>query len=234
MLEGDAARTGDYFVRVYNYAAVGPYNGTVETFGPGPVAVKAGTKEAWTLTCEVGKTILSTQKVVIDRGQKLDVKNPCGPNAAEIVAQPESRTPALHDVGRASARPRVKPVRGGRAVRFGFARRVPNPVTVDVFQVAKGRSVILGERRVASFRSRLKTFTWSGRATTASRSATACSSSATGSRARRCAPTSGGRRSSAATGASACGRRSTGPTRAACCRAPSSSAPRSAGARTGR
>jgi hypothetical protein len=46
-------------------------------------------------------------------------------------------------------------------VRFEFARRVPNAARIDVFQVSRGRSV-LGERRVATFPNRLRSFTWDG------------------------------------------------------------------------
>ena len=56
-------------VRMTNFAATEPYEGTV-TFG-GPTGVQAAQKEAWTLTCEnSGGTVFKTQQVIIDRGQR--------------------------------------------------------------------------------------------------------------------------------------------------------------------
>jgi hypothetical protein len=52
--------------------------------------------------------------------------------------------------------------RAGRGVRFAFARREANPVTVDVFQQSQGRRVT-GERLVARFTNKKRSFTWNGR-----------------------------------------------------------------------
>jgi len=57
---------------------------------------------------------------------------------------------------RASARP------SGRRVRVNFTRRVSRPVTVDVFQSSIGTR-ILGNRRIARFTRRSRSFTYSGR-----------------------------------------------------------------------
>ena len=51
----------------------------------------------------------------------------------------------------------------GRRVRLALARRTDARVDVDVFQHARGRRV-LGERLVARFRGRTRSFTWNGRA----------------------------------------------------------------------
>jgi hypothetical protein len=56
-----------------------------------------------------------------------------------------------------SAKPR------GRRAGLRFSRRGSAPVTVDVFQSAVGRRVI-GERLVARFKDRKRSFTWDGRA----------------------------------------------------------------------
>ena len=57
---------------------------------------------------------------------------------------------------------RVKPRSRGRA-RFAFARRAnAGGVRVDVFQTARGRRVV-GQRLVARFRGRKRSFTWNGR-----------------------------------------------------------------------
>ena len=55
----------------------------------------------------------------------------------------------------ARARPR------GRRVRFAFSRRVPARATVEVFQASVGRRVV-GNRRIARFTGRRRSFTWSG------------------------------------------------------------------------
>jgi hypothetical protein len=56
----------------------------------------------------------------------------------------------------AKARPR------GRRVRFAFSRRVPGRATVEVFQASVGRRIV-GNRRIARFTGRRRSFTWSGR-----------------------------------------------------------------------
>ena len=50
----------------------------------------------------------------------------------------------------------------GRRVRLRFTRRLQRPVTVEVFQASIGRR-ILGNRRIARFTGRRKSFTWNGR-----------------------------------------------------------------------
>src|SRR4051794_34652680 len=50
-----------------------------------------------------------------------------------------------------------------RGARVSFARRINRPVTVDVFQTSRGRTV-LTERLVARFTKRNRSFTWNGRA----------------------------------------------------------------------
>jgi hypothetical protein len=58
----------------------------------------------------------------------------------------------------------AKAVTRGRKVRLSFVRNVKRPVTVQVFQVSRGRTV-LKERQIASFKNRARSFTWNGRAT---------------------------------------------------------------------
>jgi hypothetical protein len=48
---------------------------------------------------------------------------------------------------------------GARKLRIGFERRIRQPITVDVFQTSRGRSV-LQERLVARFRGKFESFTW--------------------------------------------------------------------------
>ena len=56
----------------------------------------------------------------------------------------------------AKARPR------GRRVRFAFQRRVAARATVEVFQASVGRRIV-GNRRIARFSGRRRSFTWSGK-----------------------------------------------------------------------
>jgi hypothetical protein len=69
-----------------------------------------------------------------------------------------SATACAADAGfvRAAAIPK------GRNVRFRFTRKVKRAVTVEVFQSSIGRRV-LGNRRIARFTGRKRSFTWDGR-----------------------------------------------------------------------
>ncbi|MDQ3742099.1 MAG: M14 family metallopeptidase, partial [Actinomycetota bacterium] len=77
---------GNYVLRVYNYLAFGPYSGTASIYGLGPEVVKDGTTEVWEFTCEAAGTVLAQQKILIGRGETLDMKEPCGANAREVAA----------------------------------------------------------------------------------------------------------------------------------------------------
>jgi hypothetical protein len=69
---------GKYVVRVINYAAAGPFNGTVTFAGPDPY--QAPQQETWTLFCEQPEgTIRSARQVYVARGQKrtLDLRTDC-------------------------------------------------------------------------------------------------------------------------------------------------------------
>jgi hypothetical protein len=59
----------------------------------------------------------------------------------------------------------------GRRVQLAFARKVDRPVQVDVFQQSVGRRVV-GERLVARFTGRSRSFTWAGTANRAGRKVT--------------------------------------------------------------
>ncbi|HKP18404.1 MAG TPA: hypothetical protein VJT84_07990, partial [Gaiellaceae bacterium] len=59
---------GNYVIRVINYAADEPYNGTVTFYGPQPFV--AAHQESYTLTCErPAGVIKSTRQLFIKRGQ---------------------------------------------------------------------------------------------------------------------------------------------------------------------
>jgi hypothetical protein len=64
----------------------------------------------------------------------------------------------------------VKARRSGRGVRFDFDRRAANPVSVEVFQASRGRTV-LPNRLIARYRNIGQRLTWSGKATVKGRRA---------------------------------------------------------------
>lgn len=56
-----------YVARVLNFAAAEPYEGTIAFGGPKPL--QPVQTEAWTLTCERDGQVVTTQQVVVDRGE---------------------------------------------------------------------------------------------------------------------------------------------------------------------
>ena len=73
------AAAGTYVLRVLNYASVSPsYTLQLDRFDAVTKRTK-GSKESYTLTCEVGGKVRSSKKVFIDRGQvkKLDLRRAC-------------------------------------------------------------------------------------------------------------------------------------------------------------
>ena len=151
-----------YVLRVNNFAAIESY--TVDITFAAPPPFKPAQVESYTLTCEQGGRVFDTQQVQIDRGQvkQLDLSACTRAIAAAGGAQPISapgraRPPAPRPRSCARSRRRA----AGRGVRFAFSKRVAQKVNVDVFQVAVRRKVI-GERLVARFRGKAKSFTWNG------------------------------------------------------------------------
>jgi Zinc carboxypeptidase len=70
--------SGDYVVRVINYAAVEPWSGTVTFEGPEPY--QAAQQETWTLFCEQPEGVVrSARQVFVDRGERraLDLRRDC-------------------------------------------------------------------------------------------------------------------------------------------------------------
>ncbi|MCW2959480.1 MAG: cpt, partial [Solirubrobacterales bacterium] len=159
----EAPKVGEYVLRVTNYLAFNGYTVTVTRLGQGADTVRPRTAtESWTLTCQAGGKVLASQKVVVERGQTLAVKEPCGANAAQVVAaatgKPVPGTPAptcATSAGFASVR---LDILGRRKVRFGFARLAPNPVTIEVFQTSSGSRIL--SRRVATFSKLSKSHTF--------------------------------------------------------------------------
>jgi hypothetical protein len=66
-----------YVIRVVNFAAADPYSGKISFAGPDP-AVPAQ-KEAWRLNCSVDGERQSSQRIVVNRGQRLslDLRKAC-------------------------------------------------------------------------------------------------------------------------------------------------------------
>lgn len=147
-----------YVLRVTNFVAVEPYTVTIAYTGPEPYV--APQVEAYTLTCERGGSVLTTQQVTIDRGEVkgLVLGGACAAKAGTALP---GAVPAacVSGAGFKSAAARAR----GRGVRFAFARNVPQKATVSVFQQSAGRT-ITGERLVARFAGRAASFTWNGKA----------------------------------------------------------------------
>ncbi len=162
-----------YVLRVVNFAAVEPY--TVKVTYVGPEKFEPAQVEAWTLTCEQGGKVLSTEPVIVDRGGKVAGLTPCGARGGEPAAP---GTPATPGSPAAPAPPGATPaacVAGGgfgtvgatptgRGARFAFTRKISAKATISVFQQSSGRR-ITGERLVARFTGKTGAFTWNGRAT---------------------------------------------------------------------
>ena len=156
-----------YVLRVNNFAATAADNYEVDiTFEP-PPPFKAAQVESYTLTCEQGGRVFETQQVQIDRGQvkQLDL-SACARGIADATgaATPPAATPTQTAPACASAAI-LRSVRArstGSGVRLEFSKRVSQRVNVDVFQVAVGRKVV-GERLVARFRGKSRSFTWNGK-----------------------------------------------------------------------
>ena len=143
---------GDYVLRVTNYLAFSGWKVKVRRLAQGSDTIRPRKAvESWTLTCEAGGTVLSSQKIAIDRGRALDVKEPCGANAPAVVASVLGKkdSPALTACATSAGFRSVKlEVLGKRRLRLGFSRLVANPVRVDVFQTSTGTRT-LRNRRVA-------------------------------------------------------------------------------------
>ncbi len=151
-----------YVLRVNNFAATAADNYEVDITYAAPPPFKPAQVESYTLTCEQGGRVFETQQVQIDRGQvkQLDL-SACSAAIAAAGATPIS-APSTPACASAAILRGVKASAAGSGVRFAFAKRVRQRVNVDVFQVAVGRRVV-GERLVARFRNKNRSFTWNGR-----------------------------------------------------------------------
>ncbi|MBA2383543.1 MAG: peptidase M14 [Actinobacteria bacterium] len=76
---------GRYVIRVVNFAAAEPYDGTITFEGPEPY--QAAQTESWTLRCESPEgTVRSTAAITIARGerQSLDLRRACSPPTPDL------------------------------------------------------------------------------------------------------------------------------------------------------
>ena len=151
-----------YVLRVVNFAAVPAVDDyTVDITFNGPEPFKAAQRETYTLTCERGGSVVSTQQVFVERGQVISGMDPCNARQVTPVAPVTPVTPPTACAA-TSGFVSVGASRRGRGANLSFRRRASTPVTVDVFRQSVGRRVI-GERLVARFTKRSSTVRWNGR-----------------------------------------------------------------------
>jgi pimeloyl-ACP methyl ester carboxylesterase len=87
-----------------------------------------------------------------------------GRHAGSLAARPrETPAPTARGCTAITGFRSVAARAAGRGLRVDFAREVPGPVDVDVFQQSRGRRVI-GERLVARFTGQTAAFSWDGKA----------------------------------------------------------------------
>jgi hypothetical protein len=163
--------TGKYVLRVNNFAAAENYTLTVTYEGPPPY--QPARQETYTLTCERSGQVLSTQSVLIDRGEVKQI-TPCPAVTATPTPVPGTTTTTTtttpgpgqtQTACAATAGFRSVGVRpSGRGARIELAPRAAGGTTVSIFHQSSGRRII-GERLVARFTNRTGDFTWNGRAT---------------------------------------------------------------------
>jgi hypothetical protein len=82
--------------------------------------------------------------------------------SGDVEARPGCASPSTRACAATAGFGRAAAVPQGRNERFRFTRKLRRPVTVDVFQSSIGRRV-LGNRRIARFTRRTRSFTWTGR-----------------------------------------------------------------------
>ncbi len=124
---------------------------------------RSGQTTPWKLTCrDASGNVLESRDVFVDRGQTINVGLTCGAAAGGGTGggttTPTTNTTCADPNGFRS----VSVSRRGKGLRLSFRRKVSNKVTVDVFQVSKGRRINKQPIRVKSFKNRTRGFTWSG------------------------------------------------------------------------
>jgi hypothetical protein len=122
---------------------------------------RSGETTPWRLECADGARVLEARDVFVSRGQAIDLALACGAAGAGGGTAPTTGRPSC--VAPDGFRS-VNVTRRRRGLRIAFARKVRNPVTVEIFQTSVGRRTIRA-RRVARFTNRARSFNWSGRGT---------------------------------------------------------------------
>jgi hypothetical protein len=85
LLTGDQAAPGDYVLRVLYFAAVtGDYTAKVGAYSSDP-RTTTGHPESYTMTCEVGGSMVKSTEVFVARGQTLGL-DPCSTATAQAVS----------------------------------------------------------------------------------------------------------------------------------------------------
>lgn len=138
---------GKYVLRVVNYTSPDfLYTGSFAVYGPGPVNYRAGTKEAWVLSCErPDGTVVDTQKVFVDRGQRLAVTGLCTGGSATAAA-PDTGGVAGLSAGSGALRFRMT-----RSVRLSRSGTLSLPVSCPAGGAAcKGVLSVYIERKAAA------------------------------------------------------------------------------------
>jgi hypothetical protein len=125
---------------------------------------RSGEVTPWKLTCrDASDKVLESRDVFVARGQTVNLGLTCGAAAGggggSTPTTPAPATTCTDPNGFRS----VSVSRRGKGLRISFRRKVSNKVTVDVFQVSKGRRINRQPIRVKRFKNRTKGFTWAGK-----------------------------------------------------------------------
>jgi hypothetical protein len=155
--------SGQYVLRVANFAATEDY--TLKVTYEGPQPFRPAQQETYTLTCEnpADGSVLGTQQVLVERGEVKSIV-PCPvPAGATPPANTNTTTPSQTACAATAGFRSVGVRPRGRGARIELTPRSGGAATISVFQQSIGRRVI-GERLVARFTGRRGDFTWSGRA----------------------------------------------------------------------
>lgn len=126
------------------------------TWSVNPSTQPNATEAPWTLTCEDGAgTVLETRQVFVARGQTVNLGLTCAQGSSPT--DPASACPLPKGFTRVDVARRSR----GR-LRISFRRAAgAKKATIEIFRASKGRKII--NKRVARFRGRTGSFTWSGK-----------------------------------------------------------------------
>ena len=152
ILTYDYPSGGKYVLRIVNFAAAGPVDGTIGLFNPEPGTERniAGFRESYTLTCETPTgTVLTTNPLEVARGETVSM-NPCGQDLGPgKVAPVEATQPLTSGSSGATGFDWKMAVRGKKlrkALRKGLTVRVScNRPCRAVAAATVSRSVAVGQ-----------------------------------------------------------------------------------------